>query len=154
MNTQDAEPATQLNANPAFVLGVTGSRDWTSRRSVWLPLNQMLWHHRRLIVRNGKARKGVDRLVGEWTERFPDHLVLEDPHPADWGRHGNQAGFLRNQEMVDAGMDALMAWALPCRKNAPWCPPGRHPTHGTFDCVEKARAAGITVYFSPEGMSW
>jgi hypothetical protein len=154
VKAQDAELAAWLKTNPAFVLGVTGSRGWTRRSSVWVPLTRMLRHHRRLIVRNGKARRGADRHVSDWAERFPDHLVLEDPHPADWGRHGNQAGFLRNQEMVDAGMDALMAWALPCEKKAPWCPPGEHPTHGTFDCVEKARAAGIPIHFSPEGMSW
>lgn len=154
MNAQDAELAAWLSANPRFVLGVTGSRDWATRSSVWIPLTQMLRHRKRLLVRNGKAKRGVDRHVSDWTARLPDHLVLEDPHPADWGRHGNQAGFLRNQEMVDAGMDALMAWALPCRKNAPWCPTGEHPTHGTADCVDKARAAGIPVYFSPEGMSW
>lgn len=142
-----------LAANPPFRLGITGSRDWTSRSSVWVPMNRMLRHHRRLVVRNGKAKKGADRLVSDWTVRFPDHLVLEDPHPADWSL-GNHAGFLRNQEMVDAGMDALMVWANPCRKNGPWCPPGVHPSHGTADCVEKARAAGVTILFSSEGMSW
>lgn len=154
MNTQDAELEAWLASNPAFVLGVTGSRGWARRRSVWVPLNRMLSHHRRLIVRNGKAKKGVDSHVSDWTALFPDHIVQEDPHPARWDLYGSQAGFRRNQEMVDAGMDALMAWALPCDQRKPWCPPGEHPTHGTFDCVEKARAAGITVHFSPEGMSW
>lgn len=154
MNAQDAEPEAELSANPRFVLGVTGSSTWVRKATVWLPLNQMLRHHGRLLVRNGKAKRGVDRFVGEWSARFPDHLVLEDPHPADWDLHGKAAGFLRNQEMVDLGMGALMAWALPCRKNSRWCPPGEHPTHGTADCVKKARAAKIPIYFSPEGMSW
>jgi hypothetical protein len=154
VNAQSDEMPTWFTENPAFRLGVTGSRDWASRASVWVPLDRMLAHRRYLIVRNGKAKRGVDRFVSEWADRFEDHIVFEDPHPANWNAHGNQAGFLRNQEMVDAGLDALMAWALPCRRRRPWCPPGEHPTHGTFDCVEKARAAKVPIHFSPEGMSW
>ena len=59
MNAQVAELEAVLADNPAFVLGVTGSRGWASRRSVWLPLNRMLQHHRRLVVRNGKAKSQV-----------------------------------------------------------------------------------------------
>jgi len=154
VSAQDESLATWFTMNPAFRLGVTGSSTWTSRTSVWVPLNRMLKRHQYLIVRNGKAKRGVDRFVGEWAEKFEDHIVFEDPHPADWTAHGNRAGFIRNQELVDAGLDALMAWAKPCRKKKPWCPPGEHPTHGTFDCVEKARAAKVPIHFSPDGLSW
>lgn len=154
VTAQDAELEAWLTANPAFRLGITGSRDWTRRSAVWLPLGAMLRHHRRLLIRNGKAKKGADLLVSQWTARLPDRLAEEDPHPADWDAHGNQAGFLRNQEMVDAGLDALMVWANPCKKNSPWCPRGIHPSHGTADCVEKARAAGVPILFSPEGLNW
>lgn len=154
MNAQRAKLEAQLLANPRFVLGITGSRDWTGRRSVWVPATAMLRHHRRLAVRNGMCRRGADRLMHEWSERFDDSVVLEIPHPADWDLHGKASGFVRNQEMVDAGMNALMVWANPCPRRTRWCPPGEHPSHGTADCVEKARAAGITIHFSPEGMSW
>ena len=154
MNAQRAELEAQLLANPRFVLGVTGSRNWTSRRSVWIPATTMLRHHRRIAVRNGMCRRGVDRFMHEWAEKFDSSVVLEIPHVADWSPDNRAAGFLRNQEMVNAGMDALMAWALPCAKRTRWCPAGEHPSHGTADCVEKAREAGIPIHFSPEGMSW
>jgi hypothetical protein len=114
----------------------------------------MLTHRRHLIVRNGMLERGVDLFVSEWAKKFEDHIVFEDPHPADWTAHGNQAGPIRNQEMVDAGLDALMVWAKPCRRRKPWCPPGVHPSHGTFDCVKKARAAKVPIHFSPDGLNW
>lgn len=155
MSAQQEPTATGLDLNsPYFELIVTGSRDWSGRASVWKPLNRMLIQHRRLLIRNGKNKRGADRLVSDWAERFKDSLVLEDPYLPDWDAFGNYAGNLRNQRMVDAGAQAVMAWANPCRKNGRWCPPGEHPSHGTADCVKRARAAKIPVYFSPEGMSW
>lgn len=138
---------------------VTGPRGWTDRREVWAPLDRLRERHalpdRPLVVHNGMAKKGLDRLVDEWTEGRP--CVVQVPHPADWSR-GLQAGFDRNQDMVDAavkaGAEAALAWGLPCTRNKPWCPAGLHPTHGTADCVKKARAAGLPVHFCPSGLSW
>lgn len=100
------------------------------------------------------CKRGVDHFMHEWSEMFDDSVVLEIPHPADWDLHRKAAGFVRNQEMVDARMDALMVWANPCSKRTRWCPPGEHPSHGTADCVERARVAKVPIHFSPEGMSW
>lgn len=157
MKPQDDLTEAKLNLNsPNFTILVTGPRGWTDRRSVWMPLDRMLSHYGTLLVRNGKARDGVDNLVSLWTAQKKECGVVEDPHPANWRVHGKQAGFIRNGEMVRAlpRADVVMAWGLPCKKNAPWCPPGFHPTHGTADCVKQARAAGIPVRFSPQGMSW
>lgn len=146
-----------MNLNsPNFVVIVTGPRDWLDRRAVWRPLDLTLAHYGSLLVRNGKAKRGVDSLVSEWTRLQKGHGVTEDPHPADWDTHGHQAGFIRNGEMVKAlpRADVVMAWGLPCEKNARWCPRGVHPTHGTADCVKKAREAGIRVVFSRHGMKW
>lgn len=138
-----------------FVLIITGSRDWTDRRSVWTPLDRLRGQHGRLLIRNGKARKGADALVSEWCEENRRGGVTERPYPADWGGSGGKgAGFVRNGAMVDAGANAVLAWANPCRKNSTWCPPGPHPSHGTADCVRKARTAGIPVHFCPLGMKW
>ncbi|MCP9209675.1 SLOG family protein [Streptomyces sp. NEAU-Y11] len=136
-----------------FTLIVTGSRDWRDRRSIWMPLDKLLQGHGRIAVRNGKARKGLDRLVSEWAVARMHDGAIEIPHRADWDAHGWRAGFLRNGEMVDAGANSLLAWANPCRKeDRRWCPPGEHPSHGTADCARRARAAGIPVFSCPLGM--
>lgn len=51
--------------------------------------------------------------------------------PADWGKHGKRAGFIRNQQMLDEGKPDLMIAF----------PGGR----GTADMVRKAKRAGVEV---------
>ncbi len=53
---------------------------------------------------------------------------------ADWKRHGNAAGPIRNQEMVDEGADLLIAFG---------------GGKGTADCVRRAEKAGIPVRREP-----
>lgn len=138
---------------------VTGSRSWLGRASVWMPLDRLRLKHgtleNPLLVSNGKASRGLDQLVSEWIEEYEGEGVVEIPFVADWdGPARRQAGFIRNQRMVDEGADMLLVWANPCRENKPWCPSGAHPTHGTADCVRRARDSGIPVHFCPRGMSW
>lgn len=157
MNPQDILSKGELKpSSPNCTIIVTGPRGWTDRKTVWTPLDRALDYYGTLLVRNGKAREGVDALVSVWTDEKKGHGVFEDPRPADWDTHGKKAGFIRNGEMVRAvpRADVVMAWGLPCKQNAPWCPPGLHPTHGTADCVRQARSAGIPVRFSRHGMSW
>lgn len=159
MLLQEARQARELilnSPNPQRVLwiAVTGSRDWWDRRSVWTPLDHLRSRYDHLVVFNGKAPKGLDCLVSEWTAMREGQGVFEVPFPADWDQHGWQAGFLRNGDMIKAGPDRLLAWAKPCRKPKRSCPPGPHPSHGTADCVQQARDAAIPVSFCPTGMNW
>lgn len=157
MRPQDSLSKANLDPNsPKFTIIVTGPRGWTDHRTVWQPLDRALSYYGSLLVRNGKARQGVDSLVSAWTDRKKGCGVTEDPKPADWDTYGKKAGFIRNGEMVRAlpRADLVMAWGLPCKMNAPWCPSGLHPTHGTADCVQQARDAGLRVRFSRHGMSW
>lgn len=140
-----------------MLIGITGSRTWSGRASVWTPLNRLRVKHgtleNPLRILNGKAKRGADLLVSEWTEEYKGEGVLEIPCPADWSL-GGQAGFIRNQQMVDRRPGFFLAWVNPCPGTKPWCPKGLHPTHGAADCVDKARDAGIPVHFHPRGMSW
>lgn len=156
---QLVSPVDELSVNlgkplTVFTIIVTGSRDWRHLPSVRQPLDGFLSRYDRLVIRNGRARSGLDELVHQWTKENENRGAVEDPYPANWNRFGNRAGHIRNQRMVDEGADLLLVWANPCRKRTPWCPPGEHPSHGTADCVRRAVASGITPKFCPRGMSW
>lgn len=74
----------------------------------------------------GGAR-GADQMAIAW------HNITGTPvevFPADWKKHGRAAGPIRNQQMLDAGADLVIAF-----------PGGR----GTADMVQRARKAGIPV---------
>lgn len=142
-------------------LAVTGSRDWWGRASVWTPLDRIRVRYDEVIIVNGKAKDGLDALVSEWTEEYANEGVAEIPLPADWNNTQNDphfvrhlAGFVRNQKIIDERPDRLLVWANPCRRRKPSCPPGVHPSHGTADCVQRARDAKIPVSFCPRGMKW
>ena len=66
---------------------------------------------------------GADTFALEWSKKWVFGLRL---FPADWKRHGRAAGPIRNQEMLDAGPDLVIAF-----------PGGR----GTADMVRRAKSS-------------
>jgi hypothetical protein len=79
------------------------------------------------VIIEGDAR-GADRIAGYWARRSKiDNLKFR----ADWSAHGNNAGPIRNQRMIDEGKPDLVI-AFPGGK-------------GTRDMIAKAEAAGIEV---------
>lgn len=70
---------------------------------------------------------GADQMADGW--RRERELSVER-YPADWKTHGKAAGPLRNQQMLDTGIDLVIAF-----------PGGR----GTADMVARARRAGVPV---------
>lgn len=105
-------------------VGVTGGRDYADRDAVHAALRLL---NRDDVLVHGAA-SGADSMCAEVWGDFLGRDV--EPHPADWTRHGKAAGPIRNQEMVDSGLDLLIAF-----------PGGR----GTADMVRRAEAAGIPV---------
>lgn len=81
-----------------------------------------------MVVIHGAAR-GADKYAHDWAELARG--VTPDPHPANW-RTGNLAGHVRNQVMVDLGADVCLAFPRP-------------GSTGTWDCIRRAKAAGIPV---------
>lgn len=122
---------------------VTGTRKGGLREKVHEVLDEMYsqWVHdpyandspgERFVVVHGAA-PGVDRAAADWAGRLHaagDH-VDEEPHPANW-KDGRKAGPIRNQKMVDLGADLCIAFPI-------------EGSIGTWDCVRKARKAGIEV---------
>lgn len=108
---------------------VTGSRDWTDRQMVANALHEqrMLDPDQRIIVVHGNAR-GLDALAAWWANATGN---IAEAYPADWSL-GMSAGHIRNQKMVNLGADVCLAFPRPGSK-------------GTWDCMRRAEAAGISV---------
>lgn len=69
--------------------------------------------------------------------------VTQEQHSADWDK-GRTAGFLRNQEMVDAGAYVCLAFVIA----------GKSKSKGTRDCIRRAKKAGIPVVIHLGGGGW
>lgn len=115
---------------------VTGSRDWPEPAVVYEAimdeLPRMPWAVREPVtVVHGGCPTGADAAAAAWV-RSADWGVDEEVFAADWAAHGRAAGPKRNQRMIDAGGDLVLAFPLPG---------GR----GTQDCMRRAEAAGIPV---------
>lgn len=106
---------------------VCGGREYDDATRVWGCLTRVYRKYPHLVIVHGNAR-GADSLARDWAIR---HNVPHEAHPADWDRHGKKAGPIRNQEMLDSGLDGGIAF-----------PGGR----GTADMVRKMKAAGVPVW--------
>lgn len=117
-----------------FRLLVTGSREWKNKKRLVEALEEVLHEHHELIVVHGHCPSGADAMAHAWgmdmeTSFYP---VRVEPHPADWDKHGNRAGPLRNTHMIRLGADLCLAFLTPGCK-------------GTVDCAAKAQANGIPI---------
>ena len=86
-------------------VAVVGSREWPYPEMVKEFISRF---HKDIVVISGHAR-GVDR----YAETFAREAGLEVISiPANWDKHGNKAGYIRNVEMVEK-CDCLVAfWDL------------------------------------------
>lgn len=103
---------------------VTGGRRYNDR-ATFAQVMEEYADQTPTIVHGGMS--GADMWGFLWAREkgFP-----QETFRADWDAHGRAAGPIRNQEMVDAGADLVIAF------------PGER---GTADCVRRAEAAGIPV---------
>lgn len=76
---------------------------------------------------------GADEAAREWASM---HDVKFSEFTADWQANGKAAGPIRNQQMVDYGADLCLAFPM-------------DGSRGTWDCVNKAKNAGIAVTVIP-----
>lgn len=106
---------------------VCGTRDGLLDDAESLLLRR-LHELRPCIVIEGGAR-GTDRLARHLAERLG--LPVET-FPADWKTRGKAAGPIRNQEMLDAGVDIVLAFPGP-------------KSRGTWDMVRRAEKRGVIV---------
>lgn len=116
-----ALPAPVINSlrvrlDPVRIL-VTGSRTWTSTRTVddallgaWHDAVQVYGSSTAIVVVHGACPRGADAYADAWARRQKPRYVTVESHPADWDSHGRGAGFRRNAEMVQRGADLCLAF--------------------------------------------
>ena len=77
------------------------------------------------IINGGAA--GADSIAGLWAL---DRGILVDSKRPDWRKHGKAAGIIHNAEMLESGVELVIAF-----------PGGR----GTEDMISRTKKAGIEV---------
>lgn len=107
---------------------VCGGRDYNDYENVCDVLARLdyRFHDDYFTIVQGGAR-GADALAKRWAIEM--HVPYEE-YKADWDKHGKSAGFIRNQEMLDTGIDLVVAF------------PGGN---GTAHTVRNAHRMGIMV---------
>ena len=108
---------------------VCGSRDFYDAKMIHNVLSRLPEHS---TIIEGEAR-GADthariegQCLGFTIERYP----------ADWNEYGKAAGFIRNEEMINSGVDEVIAF---CSKQK------LEDSRGTADTVRRARSKRIPV---------
>lgn len=127
------ERRTAHEPSAPYVICVTGGRSYTDRAKLDQVLTDIAVdvaesndHFVHVELMHGCA-SGADRLADDWARKRGTPVYR---FPADWAEHGKAAGPMRNQQMVDAKPDEVVAF------------PGGA---GTADMVRRAKAAGIRV---------
>jgi len=117
---------TQPTSKPTRVI-VCGSRRYTDAGRIEARLELI---PQPFILVQGACPRGADAIAAEWAAKQKD--VTVEAHPAQWDSFGPAAGPIRNAAMVALGADLLLAWPT-------------NESRGTWDCVNKAKAAGIPI---------
>lgn len=113
-----------------------GDRNWVDRDIIHqrlkslIPAGKWVTVDKPITVVHGCCR-GADILAAE--EAFALGMDVEG-HPAKWGLFGRAAGPKRNQEMLDTGIDLVIAFHSNLKASK-----------GTADMVRRAHNAGVKV---------
>lgn len=109
-----------------FLVLVCGGRTFNDYGIVMATLSEILREHPGMEIVHGAA-SGADSLAQAWAV---ESRVRATKFPAEWKRYGKMAGAIRNQAMLAAGPDLVVAF------------PGGP---GTADMCRRARDAGVRV---------
>lgn len=108
---------------------ITGGRDWADRDTVWRELDSATAGCGLVVVVHGACHLGgADIHADQWASASPN--ATAEPHPASDFGDWPDCGPRRNRHMVRLGADMCLAFPTP-------------QSRGTWDCVRKARRAGI-----------
>lgn len=108
-----------------------GSRYWKDRVKIRIELERLLDEVEEFFtIIQGEAR-GADTLA---REEAVDLGINVESFPAQWEAFGKAAGPMRNQAMLDSGVDLVIAFHEDLSASK-----------GTLDMVRRSRKAGVEV---------
>lgn len=110
---------------------VCGDREWYDSAAIHRELVRLGYNEDReiVIVQGGAA--GADRIAA--IEAKALGYTVEE-YPADWKQYGKGAGSKRNQQMLDSGIQLVLAFHADISQS-----------RGTADMIRRARAANVEV---------
>lgn len=97
-------------------IGVTGSRTWKDRETIWKDLGAALHRAKELdedlIVAWGVAKRGTDLHVTQWVELMQrrGEEVVAEKYPPNRREHGDRCYYVRNVGIVRSGIARLYAY--------------------------------------------
>jgi len=104
-----------------------GSRNWLNLYKI---KERMRLLPEDTIIISGHC-KGAD-MESEWAAKDLGYTC--EVYPANWREYGRAAGVLRNQQMLDTGVDLVIAFH-----------PDISKSKGTLDMITRAAKAGVNV---------
>lgn len=116
---------------------VTGSRDWSRTETVRAAIAEIHYfdpHPDGITLVSGACPTGADQMAERWAHRFGWEV---ERHPAQWSQYGKRAGWVRNAEMVNAGIDLCIAFQ-------------RDGSRGTQHTLDLCSRQGIPVRYWSE----
>lgn len=112
---------------------ITGSRYHNNPQMIFEAINKEVEHlddYSDVVIIQGECPYGgADLFAKQWAKQ---NGAVNESYPADFKKLGPSAGPKRNQRMVDSGADICLAFPT-------------EDSRGTWDCVRKAKKAGIPV---------
>jgi hypothetical protein len=138
------------------IVAVTGARTYKSALTVSEKLSEVHAKNPIQILLSGHCNQGADLYAEDWAKL---NGVQQIWIPAAWqSMHGMASGFMRNllllnvtMEIAKPSMPRLLAFTSRCMLMTPKCPNQQiHMTHGTADCVRKARDLPIRIHRYPD----
>lgn len=104
----------------------SGDRRWHDTDAVLVDLHNI---HRDAVIVVGDCPTGVDAIVRKFAQDAGHGVEV---HHAMWEKHGKAAGPIRNQAMIDTGIDHGYFYITP-------------QSRGTRHCLNAATRAGVPV---------
>lgn len=121
-----------MTSEKDLVIVVSGSRDWNDKEAVF---DELMVFPRGTVLAHGDCR-GLDRIAGAIGTKFG---FVVHARPADWDKHGNAAGMIRNGQMLaEFEPDLVICFHDDIRSS-----------RGTKDMLNKAVAGGYPVRLIP-----